>query len=239
MIPRSEVMVWCLEIRDGGRCEEKSKWGSKRNPNQPVKRNPNQAVKRNPNGRGNRASPCITAPCNHFVENMIWVFFLAKSGWQRIWCIEPVWESRSLHRAHESKKSWTVPTRNPDIEACIMVWFVRHTRGTILLQNFIGLFQISTSGKWRTCDADNGDMDCCDDNDDACYHDVMRDLVDWIPLWRDSRVIWSFTKLKSKTETAKNLTMVVVDCPTRLALSLLFGFLCWSSIFHCPDNREI
>ena len=114
MIPRSEVMVWCLEIRDGGRCEEKSQWGSKRNPNQPVKRNPNQAVKRNPNGRGNRASPCITAPCNHFVENMIWVFF---SG--QIWLAENLmhWTcsritkstqsariQKILNRSHE--KSW-------------------------------------------------------------------------------------------------------------------------------------
>ena len=32
---------------------------------------------------------------------------------------------------------------------------------------------------------------------------------------------------------------LTVNCPTRWSLLFIFAFLCWSSILHYPDNREI
>ena len=108
--------IWRREIQIGG--EEKSKW---------------YGEEKSKSG-DNRPAPCITAPCNYFVENMIESFsgeFSLVENLMQSTCLRITKSTESarirqiLNGSHE--KSWYS-------SSCIYVWFVTHLCGTILLQ---------------------------------------------------------------------------------------------------------
>ena len=73
------------------------------------------------------------------------------------------------------------------------------------------------------------------EQDNACCKNALDSTVQNVillcsPVLHCNHLHWLCTAL---------VYMHWVNCPTWWSLLFIFGFLCWSSIFQIPDNREI